>query len=81
MKNIKKHPKATEALEFLAKYGTGLKFYCENGYQISKSGNCTCRCDNSKMKQARKVKINKLKEYGLLFTKNYKVTSCAAAKQ
>ena len=72
-----KDPRALEILKFLAKGGMGLKFYCKNGDTINKAGNCSCKpvCDNSKMKQARKVKINKLKEDGLLFTKNYKVTS------
>ena len=75
MKNIKKHPKALEALTYLANRGMNLTFHCEKGSTISAKGQCVCGCENSMQKQARKVKANKLKEYGLLFTKNYKVAS------
>ena len=72
-----KDPRALEILKFLAKGGMGLHFFCKNGGTISKAGKCGCKveCDNSKLKQARKVKINKLKEYGLIERKNYKVSS------
>jgi hypothetical protein len=76
MKHITPHPKALEILEFLSKGGMSLKFYCKNGDTINKAGRCRCKpeCDNSKMKQARKVRINKMKDYGLVKRKNYKAT-------
>ena len=72
---MKKHPKAQEVLEYLAKRGKSLTFYCDKGEQVSRNGRCTCNCDNSVQKEARKVKFNKLKEYGLFHEKSYKVVT------
>jgi len=63
--------KGLELMEYIAKRGLVLTFYCERGEQVSKKGECVCHCENSTQVAARAKKKKILKNFQK--TGNYKL--------